>query len=166
MRKRESRVSSLRIGFLLMMVSMSSRNLLLLQPGIRAWELRIHEKTSALIKVSSWLFFLLSLRTRANVLYAAHSTIIRQQQRLFGRAIVASHFIHPSVWKLSCKRWVDGKGRRGKRSRVDCVQHIRTWGLSSSKWRARDQIYGRIRKRKKEPRMRKEERRKVFSFAL
>jgi hypothetical protein len=39
----------------------------------------------------------LSLRTQANLLYAAHSTIIRQLQRLFAREIVASRFTHPSL---------------------------------------------------------------------
>jgi len=122
MRERESCASSLRIGFLLAMASMRSRNLSLfyhLNARLRitnSWKKQAHSLRS---HCDFFPFFLLFLRTRANVLYAAHSTIIRQRQRLFGRAIVASHFTHPSVWKLSCKRWVDGK--RGEWSRVDCV---------------------------------------------
>jgi len=100
MRERESCASSLRIGFLLAMASMRSRNLSLfyhLNARLRitnSWKKQAHSLRS---HCDFFPFFLLFLRTRANVLYAAHSTIIRQRQRLFGRAIVASHFAHPSV---------------------------------------------------------------------
>lgn len=96
----------------------------------RARELRIHEKTSTLIRVSSWiflffLFFPLSLRTRANVLYAAHSTVIRHKDFSAERSLLPVLLLHPSVRKLACKRRVaDGKDRKGKRGLRSMYTHV------------------------------------------
>lgn len=148
MREQESCASSLRIGFFFVMASMRSRNF----PSYRrnAWELRIHKKKQAhsLRFHRDFFSFVLAYTSK---LYATHSTIIRQQQRLFGWVIVAFRFTHPFVWKLSCKRWVDGK----KEERIEWIMFsVYVYENCHRVNEERSEIHDSIRKRKKKPQTR------------
>lgn len=86
----------------------------------RARELRIHEKTSILIRVSSWIFLFFFLLSFVPA-YASERTLCRaldrhSSQRLFGREIVAFRFAPSSICtKISVQTtsswW---KGRKGE----------------------------------------------------